>query len=99
MLHTKYQSSKPYGFRQEDFFYVSPYISLCKACDPWGVAIFGPWSNLNKLGRGLPDDASYQISRLYALWFQTRSFFHVSPNKSLCKTCDPKAEPFLAPWL
>ena len=23
-------------------FYVSPYISLSKACDPWGVAIFGP---------------------------------------------------------
>ena len=21
-------------------FYVSPYISLCKACDPWGVALY-----------------------------------------------------------
>ena len=65
MLHTKYQSSRPYGFRPEDFFYVSPYISLSKACDPCGVAIFRPQgSNLNKLGRGLPDDVSYQISRL-----------------------------------
>ena len=42
MLHTKYQSSRPYAFRQEDFFYVSPYISLSKACDPSGLAIFGP---------------------------------------------------------
>ena len=39
MLHTKYQSSRPYGFRQEDFLMFF-YISLCKACDPWGVAIF-----------------------------------------------------------
>ena len=46
------------------FFYFSPYMSLCKACDPWGVAILAQGSSLNKLGRGLPDDASYQISRL-----------------------------------
>ena len=25
MLHTKYQGSKPYGFRQEDFFIFSLY--------------------------------------------------------------------------
>ena len=30
-----------YGFRQEDFFMVLP-IRLCKTCDPWGGAIFGP---------------------------------------------------------
>ena len=60
MLHTKYQSSRPYGFRQEDFFYVSPYISLSKVCDQF----WPQGSNLNKLGRGPPDDASYQISRL-----------------------------------
>ena len=36
MLHTctKYQSSRPYCFRQEDFFHVSPHMSLCKTCDP-----------------------------------------------------------------
>ena len=31
--------------------------------------------NLNKLGRGPLGDATYQIARLLALWFQTRSFF------------------------
>ena len=41
-LHTKYQGSKPYGFRQEDLFLVFPYIGLCKTCDPWVVASFGP---------------------------------------------------------
>ena len=41
--------------------------------------------NLNKLGRGLLGHATYQISRLYALWFQTRFFRffpvnHVTPG-------------------
>ena len=40
------------------------YISLC---DP------AAGHNLNKLGRSLLGDATYQISTLYALWFQTRS--------------------------
>ena len=55
MLHTKYQDSRPYGLRQEDFFmfllsmlyrqefvHVFHYISLYKTCDPQGGAIFGP---------------------------------------------------------
>ena len=34
-------------------------ISLCKTCDPWGWAIFGPlWHNLNELNRGSLDDAT-----------------------------------------
>ena len=35
MLYTKYQGSRPCGFRQEDFSRF-PYISLCKICDPGG---------------------------------------------------------------
>ena len=42
MLHTKYHGSRPNGFRQKDFFHVSPYLSLCKAYDPWGGVIYGP---------------------------------------------------------
>ena len=41
MLHTKYQGSRPFGFRPEDFSHF-PYISLCKTCDLRGGAIFGP---------------------------------------------------------
>ena len=64
ILHTKYQGSRPYGFRQEDFFHVAPYISLRKTYDPWGGAFFLPQGyNLNKLGRSLQVDATYQISK------------------------------------
>ena len=33
MLHTKYQGSRPCSFRQE-YFFMFPYISLCKTYDP-----------------------------------------------------------------
>ena len=46
---------------------------------PTGWANFWPQGHyLNKLGRGPLVDATYQISRRYALWFQTRRFVHVS---------------------
>ena len=58
MLHTKYQGSMPCGFRQEDFLMFSLY-------KPSGVGPFLPKvHNLNKLGRGPLDTATYLISRL-----------------------------------
>ena len=42
MLHTKYQGSRTYGFRKEDFFNGFPHITLCKTCYPGGGAIYGP---------------------------------------------------------
>ena len=61
MLRTKYQSSKPYGFRQEDFFHVFPYtlIRLCKTCDPRVGHFWHQGYNLNKLGKGPQGDATY----------------------------------------
>ena len=41
MLQTKYQGSRPCGFRQEDFF-TFPHISVCLTCDPRGGAILAP---------------------------------------------------------
>ena len=74
MLHFKCQGSMPCGFRQEDLFHASPYISLCIACDP-GVGYFWPRGhNLYKLGRGLLGNDIYQISKLYALRLQTIQF-------------------------
>ena len=64
MLPTKYQGSRPYGFRQKYFFNVFPYISLCKLFDPWAEPFLAKGHNLNKLGIGPLGDASYQISRL-----------------------------------
>ena len=65
MLHTKYQDSRPYGFRREDFS-CFPYITLCKICDPRGGVIFGhrEGHHLNKLSKGPLGDATYQISKL-----------------------------------
>ena len=46
--------------------------------------------NFNKLGRSPVDDATYQISMLLALKFQTRRFFMFPIYKPtcICKTCD-----------
>ena len=64
MLHTKYQSSKPYGFRQEDFFMFFLIQAYVKHVTP-GAGHFWPKGyNLNELGRGPQGGATYQISRL-----------------------------------
>ena len=47
MLHTDYQGSRPYAFRQ-DLFSCFPYISICKTCDPRGVAILVPGAYFEK---------------------------------------------------
>ena len=56
MLHTKYQGSRTYGFRQEDFFMFFPIYK------PMGQGLFWPQGhNMNKLGRSPLGDATYQI--------------------------------------
>ena len=79
MLHTKYQVSRPYGSRQEDFFMFSLYSAYVKHVTPGVGPLLAFGDSLNKLGRGPLGDATYQISRLLALRFQTRRFFHVIP--------------------
>ena len=77
MLHTKYQDSRLYGFRREDFFMFFTILAYVKHVTP-GWSHFWPKGHyLNKLGKGPPDDATYQISRLYAIWLLTRIFFYV----------------------
>ena len=63
MLHTKYKDSRPYGYRQEDFFMFS-HISLCKTRNPRAGPFWPQGDNLNKLGRSLLGDATYQILKL-----------------------------------
>ena len=41
LLHTKYLSSGPYGFREEDFLFFSRYKSM-GANEPWGMANLDP---------------------------------------------------------
>ena len=42
LLLTKYESSGPCGFGEEDFFYVFPIVSLWELMTPRGGAIFDP---------------------------------------------------------
>ena len=61
MLHTKYKGSRPYCFKQEDFFIFFPYKPMLNMWPP-GQAHFWPHGhNLNKLGRGSQGDATYQL--------------------------------------
>ena len=55
ILHTNYHGFRLRGFRQ-DFLHVSPFISLCKTCDPGAVPFWPQGYNLNKPGRGLLGD-------------------------------------------
>ena len=64
MLHTKYQGSKPCIFRQEDFFMFLPIKAYVKPMTQRRCHFVPHGYNLNKLGRGLLDDTTYQKSRL-----------------------------------
>ena len=50
LLHTKYKSSGPHGFREEDFFYMFSYYKSMEANDPPGRGQLGPlghdWQDL-----------------------------------------------------
>ena len=96
MLHTKYQGSRPNGFRQEDFSIIFPIITYVKHVIPGSGPFFAQWYNLNKLGRGPLGHATYQISRFWTLWFQTRRCL-CFPYISLYKNVTPGAGPFLVP--
>ena len=63
MLHTIYQGSRPCGFRREDFFMFLPIKAYVKPVTPEAGHFWLQGYNLNKLGRGLLDDTTYQKSR------------------------------------
>ena len=64
MLHTKYHGSRPCGFRHEVFFHIFPIKAYVKYLTHGAGPFWPKGYNLNKLGRGLLGDATYQISRL-----------------------------------
>ena len=43
MLHTKYQGSRPCGFRQEDFFMFPPLKANVKPVTPKARPFLAPW--------------------------------------------------------
>ena len=44
LLHTKYESSGPCGFGEEDFFYVFPIACLWELMTPGAGHFFIPWA-------------------------------------------------------
>ena len=43
MLHTKYQDSRPCGFRKEDFFMFLPIKDYVKSVTPEEKPFLAPW--------------------------------------------------------
>ena len=96
-LHTKYQGSRPCGFRQEDVSRF-PYINLSKTFDPCGQAIFSRRGIIKKkLGRGLLGYVTYPNTKALGLVVSDKKIFSCFHYRSLCKTCDPGMGPFLTP--
>ena len=82
MLHTKYQGSRHYGFRQDSFPCFSLYKTV-KHVTPQGRGNFSPQrDNLNNLGRGPLDDATYQISKALGVMVSDKIFYVFSLYKN-----------------
>ena len=77
-------SPSPYGFWQVDFLCFPYNISIYETCNPWAGLLLTKEHNLNKLGRSFLADDTYQISRLYALWFQKVIQLHLAGWGSYC---------------
>ena len=80
LLHTKYESSGPCGFGEEDFFYVFPLVSLWELMTPGGGAIFGPRgmvSRIYKENHYTLLHTKYESSG--PCGFREEDFFHIFP--------------------
>ena len=64
MLHTKYQGSRPCGFRQEDFFMFLPILVYVKYVTPGAGSFLAHGASFKQLVRCPQGDATYQISKL-----------------------------------
>ena len=75
MLHNKYVSCGPHGFREEFFKSFSHYKSM-GVHEPLGRGQFGPQGlDWQDLCRGPLNIATYKIYKLWASWFRRRRFF------------------------
>ena len=74
-------------------FVCDPYINLWKTCESVADHFWSYGHNFKRISRSLLDDATYQITRLYAKWFLTRRFVCV-PYINLRKPCESGAGHF-----
>ena len=93
LLHTKYESSGPCGFGEEDFFYVLPMTP-----PPRGRARMDPRGTV---GRIYKEDYYTLLLTKYEssgpCGFGEEDFFYVFPIVSLWELMTPGAGPFLIP--
>ena len=78
MLHTKYQSSRPSTFREEEFQNLSSLFLCSNLWTPRQDQSWPKGHHMNKLGRGPQGDATYKISKLQAFQFQSRRIIKFS---------------------
>ena len=84
MLHTKYQDSRPCGFRHKEFFMFSLNKPVKHMTPGWrggggGLAHLWPQRyNLIKLCRGPLDDATYQNIKALGLLVSDKNIFKFS---------------------
>ena len=64
-------------------FVCYPYINLWKTCESGAGHFWSYGHNFNKISRGLLDDATYQITRLYVYLKVSDNIYHVSHYKKI----------------
>ena len=69
MLHSKYQSSMPSSFREEDFQRFCYFFSFWL---PWQPELRLEFNLLNNFGRTSPKEHPCQVSSRLAQWFRRR---------------------------
>ena len=69
MLHTKFQSSMPSSFREEDFQRFCCFFSFWL---PWQPELWLEFNLLNNFGRASPKEHPCQVSSRLAQWFRRR---------------------------
>ena len=81
LLHTKYESFGPCGFREDFFFYIFPMT-------PPGRGPYGPQgARLAGFMKRTTRHCYIQIMKAWALWFQRRFFLCFSHCKSMGAIC------------
>ena len=95
MFHTKYQGSRPCGFRQEDFNGF-PLYAYVKHVTPEAGPIWSQGHNLNKHGRSLLGGAIISNIKALCLVVSGKKIFSCFPIQANVKHVTPWMGPFLA---
>ena len=82
-LHTKYESSGPCGFGEEDFFYVFPIVSLWELMTPGAEPFLTPGAWLAGLIKKIITHHYIQNMKALGLVVSEKKIFYVFPMTPL----------------